>query len=77
MSSIGPIQQIEGSVFQVSEPSTIVITPATANIIPRLVAQRDELTARIAKIDALLAMLNTNPDLAVMFDLARELGTLA
>lgn len=78
MSNIGPIQQITPSFVQaITAPSTVVITPTTQAIIPLLQAQRVELTARIAKIDALLAMLQKNPDVAVMFDLARELGTLA
>ena len=42
-------------------------------IVPNLRAQRQELTARIQKIDMLLTVLEKNPDFAKMFDLAREL----
>ena len=42
-------------------------------VIPNLRAQRQELTARIQKIDQLLAILEKNPDFIKMLDLTREL----
>ena len=42
-------------------------------IIPNLRAQRQELVARIQKIDSLLQILEKNPDFIKMLDLTREL----
>ncbi len=42
-------------------------------LIPNLKAQRAELTMRIQKIDALLNLLEKNPDFVKMMDLSREL----
>ena len=42
-------------------------------LIPNLKAQRQELTNRIQKIDALLNLLEKNPDFVKMMDLSREL----
>jgi len=42
-------------------------------LVPQLKAQRQELTVRIQKIDALLNLLEKNPDFVKMVDLSREL----
>lgn len=42
-------------------------------LIPNLKAQRQELTARIQKIDTLLQLLEKNPEFVKMLDLTREL----
>ena len=43
------------------------------DIVPNLKAQRQQFTARIQKIDALLNLLERNPDFQKLFDLTREL----
>jgi len=43
------------------------------DIVPNLKAQRQELMNRINKIDALLQLLERNPDFQKLFDLTREL----
>lgn len=42
-------------------------------MIPNLKAQRQELAARLVKIDSLLELLEKNPDFIKLFDLSREL----
>ena len=56
-----------------SSIATPSLSVRNREIVPNLRAQRQELEARIHKIDKLLSMLEKNPEFSVMLDLTREL----
>ena len=66
----------EYGAMQQQVPSDVLTAPLAVRnreIVPNLHAQRQELVSRIAKIDALLQILEKHPEFTSVLDLSREL----
>ena len=64
-------QAYDAQMVGCAEPPSVAVR--NREIVPNLRAQRQELEARIHKIDKLLQLLEKNPEFIQMMDLTREL----
>ena len=68
---MGYYEKYDAQMVGCAETSSVAVR--NREIVPNLRAQRQELEARIHKIDKLLQLLERNPEFIQMMDLTREL----